>query len=148
MYLTSFRVQDMSAKRINNYNFDWARMTNFLGDTGPCVHILYREYTDQGYRYLQYAHVRVSSIVRKAGPEVVLPPADQMHTIDTSLLVEPKAREVLIILSLYPEAVKQALKVQEPSSIVNWCWKLTHAVSSAYEVLIVKGQEEEVAKAR
>lgn len=101
------------------------------------------------FRYLQYAHVRVSSIVRKAGPDVVLPPADQIASkVDTSLLTEQKAREVLIILAAYPDAVKNALRVQEPSSIVNWCWKLTHAVSSAYEVLIVKGQPEDIAVAR
>lgn len=71
-----------------------------------------------------------------------------MSKIDTSLLTEQKAREVLLILAAYPDAVKGALKVQEPSSIVNWCWRLTHAVSSAYEVLIVKGQKEDLALAR
>jgi len=35
----------------NNHNFDWDRMTSFEGDTGP---------------YLQYAHVRLTSLTRDA----------------------------------------------------------------------------------
>lgn len=40
------------------------------------------------------------------------------------------------------------MKTQEPNTIVNYCWKLTHAISSAYEVLLVKGAEPDVAMAR
>ncbi|KAI9760227.1 MAG: hypothetical protein M1840_002589 [Geoglossum simile] len=42
--ITSVMVQDMSSKRINNYDFNMDRMTSFGGDTGP---------------YLQYAHARL-----------------------------------------------------------------------------------------
>jgi arginyl-tRNA synthetase len=45
-------VQDLSAKRRKNYDFNWDRMTAFEGETGP---------------YLQYSHARLSSIMRKAG---------------------------------------------------------------------------------
>ena len=62
--------------RINNYTFNWDRMLSFEGDTGP---------------YLQYAHVRLSSIERK-NPELLPLPAPS-H-LKTELLVEPQAREV------------------------------------------------------
>lgn len=96
------------------------------------------------------AHVRLCSVERKAAPTHVLPEADQLAAaIDTSLVCEdPKARDLLILLASYPDAVKLAFSKLEPSSIVTYCWKLTHAVSSAWETLIVKGQPAEIALAR
>jgi hypothetical protein len=49
--------------RINNYNFNWDRMTSFEGDTGP---------------YLQYAHVRLTSLTRKNPELLPLPPPEQI----------------------------------------------------------------------
>ncbi|CAH7671253.1 hypothetical protein BY996DRAFT_6408153 [Phakopsora pachyrhizi] len=133
--LSGIKIQDMAGKRINGYEFKWDRVLSFEGDTGP---------------YLQYAHVRLCSVERKVAPTFILPSADQLSTsIDTSLLIsDPKARELIMILAQYPDAVKLAYQKLEPSSIVTYCWKLTHGVSSAWETLIVKGQEEKVALAR
>ena len=93
--------------------------------------------------YLQYAHARFASIGRKAG----LSPEDAM-TADLSLIVEPHAFVVLRSLAEYPEIVRMALKVSEPSTIVTYLFKITHLASTAYETLIVKGAEPQVAKAR
>ncbi|BGO89285.1 arginyl-tRNA synthetase [Rhodotorula toruloides] len=132
--ITAVKVQDMSGKRINNYEFKWERMTSFEGDTGP---------------YLQYAHVRLSSVERKNAPDVVLPPpAERPSTIDTSLLTEPKAREILLLLGQYPDVVRAALKSLEPSTICTFAFRLSHLISSAWETLIVKGQPRDVALAR
>jgi len=93
--------------------------------------------------YLQYAHARFASIGRKAG----LNPHDA-RTADFSLLTEPHAFAVLRALAEYPEMVRTSLKVCEPSTIVTYLFKMTHLASTAYEMLIVKGAETEVAKAR
>jgi arginyl-tRNA synthetase len=93
--------------------------------------------------YLQYAHARFASIGRKVG----LSPADAMGA-NLSLLVEPHAFIVLRALAEYPEMVSTSLKTSEPSTIVNYLFKMTHLASTAYETLIVKGAEPEVAKAR
>ncbi|MBW0541595.1 hypothetical protein O181_081310 [Austropuccinia psidii MF-1] len=133
--ISGIKIQDMAGKRINGYEFKWDRVLSFEGDTGP---------------YLQYAHVRLCSVERKAAPTYVLPPpAELPKVIKTDLLCsEPKARELIILLSQYPDAVKTAMVKLEASSIVTYCWKLTHAVSSAWETLIVKGQEEDIGLAR
>ncbi|GAA5883893.1 hypothetical protein JCM3774_003909 [Rhodotorula dairenensis] len=132
--ITAVKVQDMAGKRINNYEFKWERMTSFEGDTGP---------------YLQYAHVRLSSVERKNAPEIVLPPPSERDArIDVSLLTEPKAREILLLLSEYPNVVRAALKSLEPSTICTFAFRLCHAISSAWEVLLVRGQPENVALAR
>ncbi|KAG8987530.1 hypothetical protein FRB93_004486 [Tulasnella sp. JGI-2019a] len=129
--MTAVKVQDLQAKRIMSYSFDWKRMTSFEGDTGP---------------YLQYAHVRLCSIERTVAPNLVL--RSSMSDIDISLLTESKAREIVFHLATYPDVVKNALKTHEPSAIVTHCFKLAHLISSAWETLVVKGQETEVAQAR
>lgn len=133
--ITAVKIQDMSGKRGNNYEFDWKRMTSFEGDTGP---------------YLQYAHVRLASVERKSAPEVVLPPyAERATAINTDLIAnEPKARDILFLLATYPDVVKKAMDTLEPSNIVTYLFRLCHAISSAWEVLLVRGQEKEVAEAR
>ncbi|GAA6016879.1 hypothetical protein JCM10207_007835 [Rhodosporidiobolus poonsookiae] len=132
--ITAVKIQDMAAKRINNYDFKWERMTSFEGDTGP---------------YLQYAHVRLSSVERKNAPDLVLPsPSERPSAIDVSLLSEPKAREIVLLLAQYPDVVKAALKNLEPATICTFAFRLCHAISSAWESLIVKGQDEPLALAR
>ncbi|KAI0715922.1 arginyl-tRNA synthetase [Cerioporus squamosus] len=129
--ITGVKIQDMAAKRINNYTFNWDRMLSFEGDTGP---------------YLQYAHVRLSSIERK-NPELLPLPAPSQLNLDS--LVEPQAREIVFLLGTYPDVVKTALKTHEPSGIVTFAFRLSHAISSAWETVIVKGeQDKEKAKAR
>ncbi|KAI0743872.1 arginyl-tRNA synthetase [Daedaleopsis nitida] len=129
--ITGVKIQDMAAKRINNYTFNWDRMLSFEGDTGP---------------YLQYAHVRLSSIERK-NPELLPLPAPSQ--LNTATLVEPSAREIVFLLGSYPDVVKTALKTHEPSGIVTFAFRLSHAISSAWETVIVKGeQDKDKAKAR
>ncbi|KAF9234723.1 hypothetical protein BU15DRAFT_52202 [Melanogaster broomeanus] len=128
--ITGIKIQDMAAKRINNYTFNWDRMLSFEGDTGP---------------YLQYAHVRLTSMERKNPELLPLPPPSE---IDTSSLVESAhARDIVILLGSYPDVVKTALKTHEPSGVVTFAFRLAHAISSAWETLVVKG-ESDVEKAR
>ncbi|KAK9470559.1 uncharacterized protein V1510DRAFT_422645 [Dipodascopsis tothii] len=126
--ISAVMIQDMQSKRINNYKFDWTRMLSFEGDTGP---------------YLQYAHSRLCSMERRAGfsPEV-------LATADLSLLTEPIAEQLIRALAQYPDVLLNAHKTLEPSTVVNYLFKLTHIVSSCYNILWVAGQEEELAKAR
>ncbi|KAF9259895.1 arginyl-tRNA synthetase [Marasmius fiardii PR-910] len=124
--ITGVKIQDMAAKRINNYTFNWDRMKSFEGDTGP---------------YLQYAHVRLASIGRKNPHLLPLPPPE---SIDILCLAEsPHAREIAFLLGSYPDVVKTALKNHEPSTIVTFAFKLSHAISSAWETVVVKGEEDQ-----
>ncbi|KAF7327583.1 DALR-1 domain-containing protein [Mycena kentingensis (nom. inval.)] len=130
--ITGVKIQDMQAKRINNYTFNWDRMKSFEGDTGP---------------YLQYAHVRLASISRKNPHLLPLPPREQ---IDVSSLGDSShAREIIFLLGTYPDVVKVAMKTHEPSGVVTFLFRLSHAISSAWEVLAVKSEEDlEKARAR
>lgn len=122
-------IQDMSGKRINNYKFEMDRMTSFEGDTGP---------------YLQYAHARLCSIARKANiPRAELEAAKLEH------LTEPQANKLLRALAQYPDVLVNTMKTLEPTTIVTYLFKMTHLLSSSYEVLLVVNEKDrEVAAAR
>ena len=145
--ITGIKIQDMSAKRcvafsqiscyvlkilrINDYTYNEERMLSIEGDTGP---------------YLQYAHARLSSLMvkninlHKEQPEEV--------TMD-SLGPMPHAREIVFLLGKYPDVVRTAMKTYEPSGVVTYAFQLSHAISSAWETVIVKGEpDEEKASAR
>lgn len=105
-------------------------MLSFEGDTGP---------------YLQYAHVRLASIGRKNPHLLPLPPPSE---IKTDLLSEyAQAREIIFLLGSYPDVVLTALKTHEPSGVVTFLFRLAHAISSAWDVVIVMG-EQDLDKAR
>jgi len=128
--LTGIKIQDMAAKRIKDYDFNWDRMTSFEGDTVP---------------YLQYAHVRLSSLTRK-NPELLPVPAPEQIAAET-LAEQPAAREITFLLGTYPDEVRTALRTHEPSGVVTFAFRLVHAISSAWEMVVVKG-ETDVERAR
>lgn len=133
--MTAIKIQDMAGKRINNYTFDWKRMFSFEGDTGP---------------YLQYNHVRLCSMERmNAEDGLVLPKEDlDFETMRTERLHVPEALEIVWLLAQWPDVVRTASRDHQASTIVTFCFKLTHAISSAWEKLIVKNQERDDALVR
>ncbi|KAI5296380.1 hypothetical protein KEM52_003244 [Ascosphaera acerosa] len=126
--ITAVMVQDMSGKRINGYDFNLDAMTSFEGDTGP---------------YLQYAHARLCSMQRKSG----LSTAD-LESANLDLLTETHAVNLTRMLAQWPDVVFNANKTLEPATILTYLFRMTHAVSSSYDVLKVVGSEEETKKAR
>ncbi|KAM5458209.1 putative arginine--tRNA ligase [Microsporum audouinii] len=119
--ITAVMVQDMTGKRIHNYPFDIAKMTSFEGDTGP---------------YLQYAHARLCSIVRKVNIDL-----KDITVADFSLLKETHAISILRLMTQYPEVTNNALKTLEPTTILTYLFRLAHQVSSGYDVIKVIGAE-------
>lgn len=103
-------------------------MTSFEGDTGP---------------YLQYAHARLSSISRKAGLT-----AKDLESADLSLLTETHAIDLVRVLTSWPDMVQQTLKTLEPTTVLTYLFKMTHMLSSSYDVLQVVGSKPELMKAR
>jgi len=127
--ISAVMIQDMQSKRINNYEFKWERMLSFEGDTGP---------------YLQYAHSRLRSVERNASQIT----SEKCLSADFSLLTEPAAVLLIRILAQYPDVLRNAIKTHEPTTVVTYLFKLTHQVSSCYDVLWVAGQTEVLASAR
>lgn len=103
-------------------------MTSFEGDTGP---------------YLQYAHARLCSIRRKADLS-----DEDLATADLTLLTEAHATDLVRLLSQWPDVVQNTLKTLEPTTILTYLFKMTHALSSSYDHLRIVGSEKELKKAR
>ncbi|KAI8854537.1 hypothetical protein BC829DRAFT_424517 [Chytridium lagenaria] len=129
--ITAVMIQDMSARRIKDYEFDWDRMLAFEGDTGP---------------YLQYAHARLCSIERNAA-DLATPVVATPET-DLSALTEAPAQALMDMISLYPDIIREAGISLEPCNIVNYSFKLAHAVMVALEHLYVLNQPTHIAAAR
>jgi len=124
--VSAVMIQDMKSKRINNYEFDWNRMLSFEGDTGP---------------YLQYTHSRLQSIASNhAHLNIDFPNFD--------LLVENEAILLIRLLAQYPDVLVNAMRTQEPCTVVTYLFKVAHQVSSCYATLWVTGQPQETAVAR
>jgi arginyl-tRNA synthetase len=104
------------------------RMTSFEGDTGP---------------YLQYAHARLCSIIRKANVD-----ASELASADMTLLTEKHAVNLVRMLSQWPDQFAQTVKTQEPITVLAYLFKMTHALSSSYDHLQVVGSEPALLKAR
>ncbi|KAF2251649.1 putative Arginyl-tRNA synthetase, cytoplasmic [Trematosphaeria pertusa] len=126
--ISSVMVQDMSGKRINNYRFNIDTMTSFEGDTGP---------------YLQYSHARLCSILLKAAV-----PTSEIESANLDLLVEPHAIKVVRLIAQFPDTIQNTLKTLEPTTVLTYLFRLTHAINSSYDVLQVVGSERELMKAR
>lgn len=103
-------------------------MTSFEGDTGP---------------YLQYAHARLCSITRKADIDV-----NTLISADLSVLTETHAIDLIRLLSQWPDVVQNTVKTLEPATVLTYLFKMTHALSSSYDVLKVVGSAPEVKLAR
>lgn len=126
--LSAIMIQDMQSKRVNNYEFDWKRMLSFEGDTGP---------------YLQYAHARLCSMQRNSGL-----PVEEYQSANLDLLTEPIAQTLTRIITAYPDTLLMSFRNSEPSTVITYLFKLSHTVSSCYDILWVRNQDPEVAKAR
>ncbi|KAI8071056.1 hypothetical protein BC940DRAFT_295151 [Gongronella butleri] len=125
--ISGVKIQDNSARRVKNYEFDRNRMFSFEGDTGP---------------YIQYAHARLCSIERKNSNMSVNPDAD------TSLLTEEGALSILRIVAEFPDLVKTLVSSYEPCNVVTYAFKLSHEISSHFDNLWVRGADPAVAEAR
>ena len=93
---------DLSVRRTRDVVFDWDRMLDFEGDTGP---------------YVQYAHARLCSILRKAGQQVT-------DAADPARLALPEEWVLLRHLERFPQAIERAAAENEPSIIAGYLLEL------------------------
>src|SRR5258708_34924634 len=97
-------------------------MTSFKGDTGP---------------YLQYTHVRLSSLTRKNPELLPLPPPDQIAA--ETLAEQSAGREIVFLLGTYPDVVRTALHTHKPSRVGTFAVRLAHAISSWWGTVVEQG---------
>lgn len=87
--------------------------------------------------YIQYAHARICSILRKTGDDYVL---------TNSVNFEPLEKSLLLLLEQYPQAVKLAAAELSPSVICNFTFKLAQTFNSFFDKHSVAQAENEEKK--
>lgn len=107
--LAAIKFADLSNYRLTNYIFDLERFTRFEGKTGP---------------YLQYAAVRVKSLLRKA--------ADEGHAPGPIVLRAAEERDLALALLRFPDALEETLRTRAPNVMCDYAFRLAQAFSSFY----------------
>ncbi len=78
-----------------------------------------KQSSDNPVFYVQYAHARVSSILRN-GAQHGLAPAGGEHPFDPSLLAHEKEGELLRALAEFPRVVTAAAQLREPHRVARY----------------------------
>ena len=91
------------------------------------IELARRQSSENPVYYVQYAHARIASILRKAA-EAGLSPASSM----ANLLVGPEEGRLARIVVRYPEVVEDAAAAQETHSITTFATELATAFHAFY----------------
>jgi arginyl-tRNA synthetase len=107
--IASIKFADLSNHRISNYIFDLSRFTRFEGKTGP---------------YLQYAAVRIQSILRKAEAEGYASAAPVVRS--------PEERRLALLLLSIADAMEGAENKRAPNILCDYAFTLAQEFSRFY----------------
>jgi arginyl-tRNA synthetase len=118
----------VSRENTKMVTFDWQTALDFNGQAAP---------------YIQYAHVRCNSILKKAGVEVAsLPPSNYQHPLEPA--------EVVLVewLSRFPFEVQRAAAEYKPLFIASIAYDIAKAFASFYDACPVVQAKPQVRAAR
>lgn len=96
--------------------------------------------------YVQYAHARICSILRKLKEDGIEPAP--VEKVDLSLLQEKEEIELIRKLAEYPEKIVISVKSLEPSHLTRYVMEVAASFHSFYNACRVKGEEEKLMMAR
>lgn len=117
---------DLMNDRVKNVDFDWDRVLDFEGNSGP---------------YVQYMAVRCRSLMQKF--------AQPIHLKGSELLKSPEEKELLIQLNLYEQVLQIAYQQFKPHFVANYLIELCRAFSRFYaQCPILKLEDEALLQAR
>ncbi|MBR0416605.1 MAG: arginine--tRNA ligase [Firmicutes bacterium] len=122
--------RELSAGRIKDYVFDWDKVLNFDGETGP---------------YVQYTHARAASVLRNGGFDIS---KIDMSKLDCSYLTGDAASTLIKGIYAFPEAVAKAADDNEPSTVTRCIIDIAQSFNKFYhdEHIIVDDENERNAK--
>ena len=116
---------DLYNQRIKDVVFDWDKILNFDGETGP---------------YVQYTYARAASVLRKIG--------DKTDEIDYNVLTDDTSMALIKEIERYPQAVKDAADRMEPYIISRYAVALAQAFNKFYHDCQINVPEDNIRNTR
>ncbi len=111
----ALKYQDLKEHRNSDIVFDWKKMLDFAGDSGP---------------YLQYTYARLSNIKNKAPRQVRGKP-------DFELLAEKSEIAVIKHLLGFPDVLGRVGKINLPNHLALYLYELANLANRFYETVPV-----------
>ncbi len=105
----AIKFYDLKTDRTNGYDFDLEAMVSFEGETGP---------------YVQYAHARIQSILRKADFQ---PQATENYQLN-----DTESWEIIKLIQDFPNTIVRAADNFEPSLIARFAIHLAQSFNKYY----------------
>lgn len=118
---------DLYNQRIKDVIFNWDKILNFDGETGP---------------YVQYTYARCASVFRKVGDVTI--PAE----IDYSVLTDEATMTLLKDMARFPSVVKDASEKFEPFMIARFAVSVAQHFNKFYHDCQINVEDENVKMAR
>ena len=109
--VAALKFGDLINNRTSDYVLDLDRFSGFEGKTGP---------------YLQYAAVRIKSILRRAEAEAVEQGSLQAPTVDAE-------RELMLELLRLPEVIGRAIALRAPNHIAEFAFDVAGRFNRFYD---------------
>jgi arginyl-tRNA synthetase len=121
------KYADLVNDRVKDYVFDWDRMLAKEGNTAP---------------YLQYAHARIKSLLRRA--------AESGHVPGANVMVDHPAERALALQLLgFDEAVQTTATFLEPHRLCTYLFELGSLFTGFYEQCpVLRAESDEVRASR
>jgi len=105
-----------------------------------------KQSNDNPVFYVQYAHARICSLLRKLKEEGIEP--KPVESVDLTLLKENEEIELIRKLSEYPEEIVLSAKSLEPSRLTRYVMDVAAHFHSFYNACRVRGEDEDLMNAR
>lgn len=112
----ALKYNDLKENRMTDIVFDWDKMLDFTGDSGP---------------YLQYAYARLRSILRKANDEIGVKKYDLTKNVG-ELNTETELALIRKIFE-FPDVIAKAGELYATSLLATYLYKLAVAANRFYE---------------
>jgi arginyl-tRNA synthetase len=121
---------DLASDRVKNVDFDWEKVLNFEGDSGP---------------YVQYCHVRCASLIRKYGDKYDGKVPPKTFTTD---LKSSDERELVRLLLGYQDTLAAAFNQYRPNVLAHYLLEVCAAFNRFYQKNRILGEAPDVEASR
>ncbi len=126
--LGALKYNDLKENRMTDIAFDWDKMLDFTGDSGP---------------YLQYTYARLRSIERKGGITANAFKTSATKKADFSLLDSENELALARKIFEFPDVVMKSAELYSTSTLATYLYRLAGTANKFYETTPILKDENE-----